>query len=256
VIFEAETPLGKAFDVGLLIAIAASVTVVLVESIPDIDPHTRALLRGLEWFFTIIFTIEYVLRLIAVKKPMAYARSFFGIIDFIAIAPTFLSLILVGSQSLAVVRALRLLRVFRIMKLTQFVGEAQMLRTALAASSRKIIIFVGAVITLVIIIGSIMYLVEGTENGFNSIPHAIYWAIVTLTTVGYGDIAPQTDLGRFLASIVMLIGYGIIAVPTGIVTVELAEAIKAQGSTRACLNCGESGHDSDADFCKFCGGPL
>ncbi len=255
VIFEADTPAGRYFDIVLLVAILASVGVVMVESMPSVEGEWRGLLRVLEWFFTILFTVEYFLRLVAVGRPAKYAFSFYGVVDLLAILPTYLSLFIVGTQTLVVIRALRLLRVFRVLKLTRFVGEAQMLREALRASGRKILIFIGTVITMVVIIGSVMYLVEGAENGFTSIPRSIYWAIVTMTTVGYGDIAPQTDLGRFLASIVMLIGYGIIAVPTGIVTVELAEARRTV-STQSCPQCSAEGHDVDAVHCKYCGEKL
>jgi voltage-gated potassium channel len=256
IIFEADTPAGKAFDIALLVFIVLSVITVLLESVAEIRTDYGSKLRVLEWAFTILFTIEYVLRLMSVGKPMRYARSFFGIVDFLAIVPTYLSLIVTGSQSLIVIRAIRLLRVFRVLKLAQYMGEASVLKNALVASARKIIIFLGTVVTLVLIIGALMYLIEGEENGFDSIPHGIYWAIVTMTTVGYGDITPQTIPGRFLASIVMIMGYGIIAVPTGIVTVELAGARGRKVSTQACLECSAEGHDTDARFCKHCGAAL
>ena len=255
VIFEADTPAGKTFDIALFVAILASVGVVLLESMPAAEERWDKTLYGFEWFFTLLFTIEYVLRLIAVGRPARYALSFFGLVDLLAILPTYLSLVLGGAQSLAVIRALRLLRVFRVLKLTHFVGEARMLRAALRASRRKIIVFLGTVLTMVLVIGSVMYLVEGAENGFTSIPRSIYWAIVTMTTVGYGDIAPQTDLGRFLASIVMIVGYGIIAVPTGIVTSEMV-SISRPVTTQSCPECSTDGHDLDAVHCKFCGEKL
>jgi voltage-gated potassium channel len=205
---------------------------------------------------TIIFTIEYLFRLYCVSKPARYARSFFGIVDLLAILPTYLSLIIPGAQSLIVIRALRLLRVFRVLKLAHFVGEASELTTALRASARKIIVFLGAVLTIVVIVGSIMYLIEGEANGFTSIPVSIYWAIVTMTTVGYGDIAPQTALGKILASAIMIMGYGIIAVPTGIVSVELAGVTRKRITTQACPDCGAVGHDLDAVHCKFCGAKI
>jgi voltage-gated potassium channel len=256
VIFEAETPEGKAFDVALLVCIVASVITVLLESVGSIRAQYGPALRGLEWGFTLLFTVEYVLRLVSVGRPVRYALSFFGVVDLLAIVPTYLSVFVAGAQSLIVIRALRLLRIFRVLKLAHFVGEAQMLRAALRASLRKIIVFLGAVLTIVLIVGSLMYLVEGEGGGFTSIPQGMYWAIVTLTTVGYGDIAPQTVIGQLLASIVMILGYGIIAVPTGIVTVELAQARRVPITTEACPDCGAGGHDGDAAFCKFCGARL
>ncbi|NIW35225.1 MAG: ion transporter [Gemmatimonadetes bacterium] len=256
VIFEAETPAGKGFDLGLLLAIVLSVAAVVLESVAGIRARHGAALRAVEWFFTILFTVEYVLRLMSVQRPLRYALSFFGIVDFVAIVPTYLSVLLPGAQSLIVVRALRLLRVFRVMKLVHFVGEARMLRAALRASSRKIVVFLGTVLTLVLIIGALMYLIEGETSGFTNIPVSIYWAIVTMTTVGYGDIAPATVPGRMLASIVMIIGYGIIAVPTGIVTVEMANVRRRPITTQACPVCGRDGHDRDAKHCKYCGSML
>lgn len=256
IIFEADTPAGKAFDIGLLVCIVLSVMAVLLESVAGIRARYGTILHTIEWIFTGLFTVEYVLRLISVKRPMAYVRSFFGIVDFLAIAPTYLTFIFPGLHSLIVIRVLRLLRVFRVLKLVRFVGEAGMLQVALIASLRKIIIFLGTVITLVIIIGAIMYLIEGEEHGFDSIPLAIYWAVVTMTTVGYGDIIPQTVAGRILASFVMILGYGIIAVPTGIVTVELAGVRKQTITTQACRECAAEGHDPDAKHCKYCGAVL
>ena len=256
VIFEAETPAGKAFDVALLLCIVASVVTVLLESVASIRAQHGPILRALEWGFTLLFTVEYVLRLACVRRPLRYALSFFGLVDLLAIVPTYLSFFVAGAQSLIVIRALRLLRIFRVLKLGHFVGEARMLRAALHASLRKITVFLGTVLTIVLIVGALMYLVEGETSGFTSIPQSMYWAIVTLTTVGYGDIAPQTILGKLLASVVMILGYGIIAVPTGIVTVELAHARRAPITTEACPDCGAGGHDSDAVFCKFCGGRL
>lgn len=256
IIFEAETPGGKAFDVALLVAIVVSVVAVMLESVAGIRARYGSQLRAIEWALTILFTIEYFLRLICVGKPRRYAFSFFGIVDLLAIVPTYMSVIFAGAQSLLIIRAIRLLRVFRVLKLAHFVGEASMLRAALRASSRKIVVFLGAVLTMVLIIGALMYLIEGEEHGFSNIPASIYWAIVTMTTVGYGDMAPVTVLGRFLASIVMIIGYGIIAIPTGIVTVELAGLSKRSITTRACPHCVEQGHDDDAVYCKFCGREL
>ena len=258
IIFEADTPAGKWFDVALLWAIILSVTAVILESVAEIRMEHGPTLRAIEWAFTIAFTVEYILRLLTVGRPLRYAISFYGIVDLLAIVPTYASLVFAGTQSLLVIRALRLLRVFRVLKLAHFVQEARLLGVALRASVRKIIIFLGTVLTLVLIVGALMYLIEGPEHGFTSIPQAIYWAIVTMTTVGYGDLAPETVLGRILASIVMIIGYGIIAVPTGIVTVELAGAWKGKGDlgTQACPECSAEGHDTDARHCKFCGASL
>ena len=256
IIFEADTPAGKAFDVALLLLIVLSVIAVMLESTASIATRYGNVLRTFEWVITIIFTIEYILRLYCVGKPAQYARSFFGIVDLLAILPSYVSLIIPGAQSLLVIRALRLLRVFRVLKLAHFVGEATELRAALRASARKIIVFLGAVLTITIIVGSLMYLIEGEANGFTSIPVAIYWAIVTMTTVGYGDLAPHTPLGKILASAIMIMGYGIIAVPTGIVSVELAGVAKGRITTQACPECGAGGHDADAVHCKYCGGKL
>jgi len=255
IIFEADTPAGKAFDVALMVAIVLSVVAVMLESVADISNRYGAILRAFEWGFTILFTVEYGLRLYSVGRPLRYARSFFGLVDLLAIVPTYLSLVFVGAQSLLVIRALRLLRAFRVLKLGQFLVEAHALSTALRSSVRKIVIFMGTVLTLVLIVGALMYLIEGPENGFTSIPQSVYWAIVTMTTVGYGDIAPQTVAGKILASMVMIMGYGIIAVPTGIVTVEMVSAGR-KVSTQACRSCAAEGHDPDAKFCKFCGVKL
>lgn len=256
VIFEAETPAGKAFDVGLIWAIILSVIAVLLESVAGIRGKYGTFLYLCEWFFTLLFSIEYILRLLSVRKPWRYAVSFFGIVDLMAILPTYLSVILPGTHYLLVIRVLRLLRVFRIFKLTGYLGEAYVIINALKASQKKISVFLLAVAALVIIIGSIMYVIEGEKNGFTNIPVSIYWAIVTLTTVGYGDLSPQTPLGKILAGIVMIAGYGIIAVPTGIVTVEFSQNRKKQISTEACPACGAEGHDPDALHCKYCGARL
>ena len=256
IIFEAETPAGKAFDVALLVAIVLSILAVCLESVTEIRAAYGPQLRILEWTFTILFTIEYVLRLLSVRHPWKYAFSFYGIVDLLAILPSYLSVFIDGSQSLLVIRALRLLRVFRVLKLAHFVGEARMLNAALRASLHKIVIFLGVVLAIVVIIGAMMYLLEGSQNGFDNIPLSIYWSIVTMTTVGYGDIAPQTVAGKVLASLVMLLGYAIIAVPTGIVTVELASAVKHSVRTDACPDCGAEGHASDAVYCRYCGASL
>jgi voltage-gated potassium channel len=255
IIFEAETRMGKAFDVVLMWAIILSVVTVVLESVKSIRDEYAMILWGLEWFFTILFTIEYILRLLSIRIPWRYALSFFGIVDILAIAPTYLSLFVPGLQYLLTIRILRLLRVFRVLKLTEYISEAQILTTALRASARKIGVFLLGVVSLVTIIGSLMYVIEGEQNGFTSIPKSIYWAIVTLTTVGYGDVSPQTPIGQFFASIVMIIGYGIIAVPTGIVTVEISRAVNF-AHTESCPSCSAEGHDIDADFCKYCGEKL
>ncbi len=258
IIFEADTPGGKAFDVALLGAIVLSIVAVCLESVVEIQARHGPLLRTIEWTLTVLFTLEYLLRLICVGRPIRYAKSFFGVVDLLAILPTYLSLVFAGTQSLIVIRALRLLRIFRILKLGHFLGEAAMLREALRASARKIIVFLGAVLTIVVIVGAMMYLVEGGEDsGFTNIPQSMYWAIVTLTTVGYGNIAPVTALGRFLAALVMILGYAIIAVPTGIVSVEMASVTqKMKVSTQVCPQCAKEGHDVDARHCKTCGATL
>jgi voltage-gated potassium channel len=255
VIFEADTPAGRAFDVCLLVAILVSVIAVMLESVAGIRREYGGVLRAVEWTLTIVFTIEYALRLVAVDRPWRYARSFFGLVDLLAVVPTYLALLLPAAQSLMVIRAIRLLRVFRILKLAHFLGEAQQLVQALRASRRKITVFLGGVVTSVVIMGALMYLVEGEEHGFTSIPTSMYWAVVTMTTVGYGDVAPKTPLGQFLAAALMILGYAIIAVPTGIVSVELAKTGRAV-SRQACPACGAEGHDVDATHCKYCGAHL
>lgn len=256
IVFEADTPAGRAFDYALLAAILISVGVVLAESVPDLRAAHGPLFRKVEWIFTGLFTVEYLLRLLSVRRPLVWARSFFGIVDLVAVLPTYLAIVVPGAQTLLVLRALRLLRIFRVLKMAQFLKEATVLRRALVASRRKIAVFFGAVLVLVLILGSAIYLVEGEANGFTSIPISIYWAIVTLTTVGYGDLAPQTTLGRMVASVVMLLGYAIIAVPTGIVTGEMLARQRGPVSTQACPSCGLEGHDADAVHCKFCGARL
>jgi voltage-gated potassium channel len=255
VIFEADTPAGRGFDVGLLIAILVSVVAVVLESVADLRREYGVVLRAVEWIITVAFTVEYALRLVAVDHPWRYARSFFGIVDLLAIAPTYLALVVPEAHSLLVIRSIRLLRVFRILKLGHFLGEAQQLVTALRASRRKITVFLGGIVTIVVIVGTLMYVIEGEEHGFTSIPTSMYWAVVTMTTVGYGDIAPRTPLGQLLAALLMILGYAIIAVPTGIVSVELAHAGRAI-SRQACPACGAEGHDVDATHCKYCGAHL
>jgi voltage-gated potassium channel len=256
IIFEADTREGKAFDLGLVVLILVSVIAVLLESVTSIRLLYGPWLRWLEWAITLVFTVEYLLRLYSVGRPIQYATSFFGIVDLLAILPSYLSLVFAGAQSLLVIRALRLLRIFRILKLVQFVGEATQLMAALKASSRKIVVFLGGVLTVVLIVGALMYLIEGAESGFTSIPQSMYWAVVTMTTVGYGDIAPTTFLGRLLASFVMILGYGVIAVPTGIVTVEMASVRGRPISTQSCPECGSEGHEPGARFCRNCGAAL
>jgi len=256
VIFEADTPIGKVFDISILIIIITSVVVVALESVNEIEQTYGPLLRTLEWFFTIAFTIEYLLRILSLQKPKYYVFSFYGVIDFLSIIPTYLSVIIAGTQALLVIRIFRLLRVFRVLKLVRFLGEANVLFYALRTSMPKIIVFLVGVVSTTIIFGTVMYIVENGQNGFTSIPRSIYWCIVTLTTVGYGDIAPQTTLGQSMASIIMILGYGIIAVPTGIVTSELTMKGKRGYTTQSCPTCGREGHDPDARHCKFCGGVL
>jgi voltage-gated potassium channel len=257
IIFEANTRAGRLFDLALIWLILLSVATVILESVRSVRVQYGDLLYALEWGFTVLFTVEYLLRLLSVRRPLRYATSFFGVVDLLAIIPTYLSIFVPGSQYLLVIRILRLLRVFRLLKLSEYVAEADTLRRALRASRRKISVFLSAVLLLVVIIGALMYVVEGEEHGFTSIPVSIYWAIVTLTTVGYGDLSPKTPFGQILASIVMVIGYGIIAVPTGIVSVELAQATRQQKlTTQSCASCGAEGHDLNAVYCKYCGANL
>ncbi len=256
IIFEADTRAGKLFDVVLITAILLSVTVVMLDSVESIHHRYRDILISVEWFFTILFTIEYIARLLVVKLPGRYARSFFGMVDLLAILPSYLDLLFPGSHYLLVVRVLRVLRIFRVLKLVQYIKEARYLRRALIASRRKITVFLFSVLTLVIILGSLIYVIEGGENGFTSIPRGIYWAIVTLTTVGYGDISPQTPLGQTVAAMVMILGYSILAVPTGIISAEMTSALGQNLNTQACPACGAESHDDDARFCKYCGHAL
>lgn len=256
VIFEADTPAGKRFDVLLLWAIVLSVATVLLESVASVQASYGQALRLAEFVFTALFTVEYVLRLISVRRPLRYVFSFYGLVDLLSILPTFVELLLPGAASLRVVRMLRLLRVFRVLKLVGFLREAQVLQGALWASRRKIAVFLAAVLVLVTLLGTLVYMVEDAEAGFTSIPRSIYWAIVTVTTVGYGDIAPQTVPGQILASIMMIIGYAIIAVPTGIVGAEIARSSRVNTNTQACPSCAFEGHDDDATFCKRCGSKL
>jgi voltage-gated potassium channel len=256
IIFGHDTWGGKAFDVALIVAILLSVLVVMLETVAELRERHGELLRAAEWFFTLLFTAEYLVRLWCTDQPLRYARSFFGVVDLVSVLPTYLSAFLPGTQALLTVRALRLLRIFRVLKLGQYTSEASHLGQALARSRQKITVFLAVVATLVLVLGSLMYLIEGPENGFTSIPRSVYWAVVTLTTVGYGDITPHTVSGQVLATVVMILGYGIIAVPTGIVTVELSRADGSPASRRACPRCGLAPHDADARHCKRCGERL
>lgn len=259
IIFEADTTGGKNFDVALLIIIFASVLLVMLETVPFLYENYADTFLRLEWGFTVMFTVEYLLRIFCVKKPWGYIKSGWGIIDLLAILPAYLSIIFSGSNYLIVVRALRLLRVFRIFKLTKFIKEGILLLAALRASRMKILVFLLFILIAVINIGALMYLVEGGVNqNFSSIPISVYWAIVTLTTVGYGDISPVTDIGRFLASIVMILGYSVLAVPTGIISSEIIQQQKGPlpKNTQVCSSCLKGNHDDDADYCKYCGEKL
>lgn len=259
IIFESDTPAGRAFDLALLAVIVASVAMVMVESVEDVF---TGYFEGAEWIFTGLFTVEYLARLWCVERPVRYARSFFGVVDLMAVLPAYLAFFMPGAQALIDVRVLRLLRVFRILKLTAFIREYRTLGRALRASARKIVIFIGTVSLIVVLLGTVMYVVEGPENGFTSIPISIYWAITTITTVGFGDITPKTDVGRAIASLIMLLGWGTLAVPTGIVTAEMAaERFGVPSGTpssppRRCDRCGSHGHRPDARFCQDCGAAL
>lgn len=258
IIFETDTPAARAFDVALLWAIVLSVLLVVLESVVSVRARYGELLRTLEWGFTVLFTAEYALRVYTARRRLRYVRSFYGVVDLLAVVPTYLTLVLPGTQYFVVLRSLRLLRVFRVFKLSRYLGEAGVLATALRASREKITVFLTAVLSVVLIIGATMYLVEGPAHGFDSIPVAIYWAIVTLTTVGYGDISPGTPFGKALAAVVMILGYGIIAVPTGIVTTELTRAGFGgpQRVRRPCPSCGTETHEADATHCRRCGTTL
>ena len=254
VIFEADTRSGKIFDVILLIAIILSIISVLLESVESINSEYGSYIRIFEWVITVLFTIEYIARLYVVHKPLNYVFSFYGVIDLLALLPSYLALFLTGISGLAVIRGLRLIRIFRIFKLSRYTNEGSVLIKALVDSRHKLSVFLVSILTIVTIIGAIMYIVEGPENGFKSIPESIYWAIVTITTVGYGDIAPHTGLGKLISSFLMIVGYAIIAVPTGIVGAELNK--KQKITTQVCPECLKEGHDYDAEFCKYCGEKL
>lgn len=253
IIFEADTKTGKAFDLALIVIILASVVIVALDSVESISRTMHQIFYAIEWIFTIVFTIEYALRIISLRSPKHYILSFYGIIDLLAVLPTYLSLLSAGSSALIVLRVIRLLRIFRILKLVRYLGAERHLSTAFRASLPKITVFLVAVSCIVLVAGTIMYLVEGAAHGFTSIPVSIYWAVVTLTTVGYGDISPSTPLGQFIATLIMITGYGIIAVPTGIVTAEITRISLEKPNTQSCPNCGREGHDADAVYCKYCG---
>ena len=257
IIFDHEGRMERDFDLLLIVAILASVLVVMLDSVPSIKLRWHGVLYAAEWFFTLVFTAEYLVRLWVVKRPLRYATSFFGAIDLLSILPTFLSLLFPGSASLTVVRILRLLRIFRILKLVEYSSEAGVLIQSLVRSRRKIAVFVATLLTIAVIFGALMYVIEGPAHGFTSIPTGMYWAVVTMATVGFGDIAPATALGRFVTSVLILIGYSIIAVPTGIYTAELARTMRERDrTTLRCPQCGLPEHDNDAWFCRKCGHAL
>lgn len=256
VIFEADTKTGRRFDVILLWAIILSVFAVMLESVPAIAEEYTLILHIFEWGFTILFTIEYIARIISVKRPLRYMFSFFGLVDLLSILPAYLGLFITGTSSLTVIRILRFIRIFRVLKLMAFMREAIVLRNAVKASRKKVTVFLVGIAMTVVILGTIMYIIEDAESGFTSIPRSIYWAIVTITTVGYGDIAPQTALGQTLASVIMIMGYAIIAVPTGIVTAELVGGKPPITNTQSCPSCSKENHDDDAKHCKNCGHEL
>lgn len=256
VIFEADTPAGKLFDVLLFVAIMISVVLTMLSSVHSIRDVHGTLLLSLNAAFTVLFTVEYILRLYCARHSVHYARSFFGVVDLLAVLPFYIGLFIPSTRFLDVIKVLRMLRIFRVLKMAQYVGEADLLKNALLATRRKIGIFVVVVMTIVVILGSLMYVIEGEVNGFTSIPRSVYWAIVTLTTVGYGDISPQTNIGQALAAVIMIIGYSIIAVPTGIITAELGLSAARQKNARKCDACGRAEHDMDAAYCKHCGAAM
>lgn len=256
VIFEAETPAGAAFDIALIVAIICSVLSIMLDTVPTVHDRYGHVFYVVEWVFTVLFLIEYLLRLWCIDQPLRYARSFFGVIDLLCLLPSFIGLFVTGAHNLLVIRILRVLRVFRVLRMVRYVNEAQFLLEALRASRRKIIVFISTVVALVVIFGSLMYLIEGEANGFTSIPKSVYWAVITLTTVGYGDLAPVTPLGQAVATMVMIMGYGIIAVPTGIITLEMNQAQQRRSNTRICPSCSCEGHGGDARFCYGCGASL
>jgi voltage-gated potassium channel len=258
VIYESDTPAGRLFDKVIVAAILVSVVVVMADSVQAWHGRHRLTFEIVEWFFTLLFTAEYIARLVSVQRPLRYARSFFGIVDLIAVLPTYLALFVPELHALIDVRILRLLRIFRIFRLTEYVAEYQVLGEALRASRRKILVFLSAVLMVALILGTLLYVVEGPEHGFTDIPTAVYWAITTITTVGFGDITPKTDFGRLIASVIMLIGWGTLAVPTGIVTAEMTvrRHIRQPVAQRECVQCGSAGYGPEAKFCQQCGAPL
>ncbi|XYJ12105.1 ion transporter [Telluria sp. B2] len=260
VIFGIDTPAGRNFDIALVCVVLLSIVVVMLESVPWVGARYAGILHALEWGFTLLFTAEYIARLACVRRPMRYATSFYGLVDLVSVLPTYISLLVPGSAVLLDIRVLRLLRVFRIFKLTLYIEEYTRLGEALRASRRKIMVFLSVVLMAIVVLGTLMYVVEGPENGFTSIPMAMYWATVTMTTVGYGDITPHTYLGKAIASCMMLLGWGILAVPTGIVTAEMtSQRLGRRGPRtpeRGCTACGSVGHDPRARFCKDCGAAL
>ncbi len=255
-IFGTDTPAGRNFDLILIIAILISVSAVILDSIAWVHQRYGDQLYLLEWCFTLAFTAEYAARLYSSPNPRAYATSFYGVVDLLSIIPTYLSFLIPGAQGAVIIRILRVLRIFRVLRLMRFMSEASVLTRSLSAARRKIIVFLFAVVSVIIIFGSLMYAVEGPEHGFTSLPRSIYWAIVTITTVGYGDIVPQTNFGQALAALAMIISYAIIAIPTGIISAELINEVQREKSNKRCSNCERSGHDSDAEFCKHCGTKL
>ncbi len=253
VIFGTDTITGKIFDIFLLITIIFSVIVFMLESIESVNLKYGNLLHISEWIITIIFTLEYILRIFILRKPLKYVTSFFGIIDLLSVLPTYISILISGTHFLVIVRAFRLLRIFRILNLSLYEDAGKSILLALKASKSKISVFLYTIIVIVVVIGTLMFYVEGHENGFTSIPRSIYWAIVTLTTVGYGDISPQTEIGQLIASLIMILGYAIIAVPTGIVSAEMVNVNKKDKESITCSNCGDTKHEVNAVFCKTCG---
>jgi len=256
IIFEADTNAGRVFDVVLIVAIVASIAVVSLDTVESIAAEHHTLLTAVEWFFTILFSAEYVLRLICVQNRLRYATSFFGIIDLFSVLPTYASLLLPGAESLLLLRALRLLRIFRIFKLARFLSEERALRASLYAARARIAVFLVTALIAIVLMGAMMFLIEGPENGFSSIPVGMYWAVVTLTTVGYGDVTPQTPVGQLLSVVMMVLGYSLIIVPTGILSAELALARNHVPTSQHCRECSREGHDSDAVHCKYCGAAL
>ncbi|KHT63000.1 ion transporter [Photobacterium gaetbulicola] len=256
IIFGTQTKAGRNFDIALIVAILSSEVVLILSSIRSVDARYSEVLTTFEWIFTLLFTVEYLLRLYCSPKPWAYARSFYGVIDLIAVLPSYLAFLFPGSNYLLIIRLIRVMRIFRILKLVRFLKDSNILLRSLLMAQRKILVFFSTVAILVTLLGSLLYLVEGPDNGFTSIPTSIYWAIVTITTVGYGDIVPQTNIGKAIASLTMLLGYSILAVPTGIITAELSQEMQTQRHLIRCTNCSASGHESDANFCKKCGTAL